>query len=433
MYTSFKTHTHFSLLKSSAKAERLAERCAELGYGSCAITDFSNLSGSIDFYKEMKDKGIKSIFGQRVLIGEIGSTFYLTIIARNLNGWKTLIRLTSLSNECHNVGKDGPSILKEDLESLVTKGDLLAIATQCPALEAPDRFIQWLRGVFGPEHVFIERDRTSIHQNQFNGIDGVRIASHPIHYAYQEDSIEHRILLSSDAKSTIEKINKERKRGKSTWMDKFFEDDIYFLHSEESLRSLGYSQEEIDNTQILSSMCENYAITNRPSLPKFDCPDGKTEAEYLRFLCQEGWKKIYQKDWDRSIYGDRVKKELSVISEAQLEGYFLIVNDFVHFGKNNGWLMGPGRGCFLPDTMVKMSDLGYKPISMIKNGDVVIDAYGKNQEVYNTFTYEIDEEILELEFENEKVIRCTKDHKFLTDRGWVEAQFLTENDNIIEI
>jgi intein/homing endonuclease len=93
-----------------------------------------------------------------------------------------------------------------------------------------------------------------------------------------------------------------------------------------------------------------------------------------------------------------------------------------------------GRGCFLPDTRIKMSNGLYSPICFVKIGDMVIDAYGNKQRVYDTLRFDVDEELIELEFENSKVIRCTKDHKFLTlNRGWVSANDLNENDEIAEV
>jgi DNA polymerase-3 subunit alpha len=81
-----------------------------------------------------------------------------------------------------------------------------------------------------------------------------------------------------------------------------------------------------------------------------------------------------------------------------------------------------------------MSDGSFCPIYMVKIKDKIIDAHGDVQEVYDVLEYNIDEDILEIEFENGKVIRCTKDHKFLTkNRGWVEAQYLDENDDVIEV
>ena len=151
---------------------------------------------------------------------------------------------------------------------------------------------------------------------------------------------------------------------------------------------------------------------------------------------REGFAK-HTKDFDevrRAEYDARVRYEMKVIELANLSGYFLIVSDFVNKGRADGQLCSVGRGCFLPDTRVKMNDGSYTPISFVDIGDLVIDAYGSLQRVYDKLEYRIDEDIIELEFENKKVIRCTKDHKFLThNRGWVEAQDLSHEDEIVEV
>ena len=96
--------------------------------------------------------------------------------------------------------------------------------------------------------------------------------------------------------------------------------------------------------------------------------------------------------------------------------------------------VGNGRGCFLPNTRVKMSDQLYSPIQNIQIGESVIDAYGKKQEVIDILSYDCNEEIIQLEFENGKIISCTKDHKFLTkNRGWVAAEHLEEVDDVVEV
>ena len=190
----------------------------------------------------------------------------------------------------------------------------------------------------------------------------------------------------------------------------------------------------------IADQVEDYELASRPILPSFVCPNNMSQDEYLRHFCREGWRekligsgKIDTKE-EQDVYVDRVKYELEVLQGAGLSGYFLVVHDIINFVREKGWIPGPGRGCFLPDTRVKMSDGTYKAISTVKIGDKVIDAYGESKEVKNTLEYDINEEIIELEMDNEKVIRCTKDHKFLTkNRGWVQAQHLTEEDDIVEV
>jgi intein/homing endonuclease len=96
-------------------------------------------------------------------------------------------------------------------------------------------------------------------------------------------------------------------------------------------------------------------------------------------------------------------------------------------------LCGGGRGCFLPNSPVKMHDTSLVDIKDIKIGDIVISHDGTKQKVVNTLTYEVHEEMLEIEMDDGKKISCTKDHKVLTKGGWKQAKDLVENDDIVEV
>jgi len=108
----------------------------------------------------------------------------------------------------------------------------------------------------------------------------------------------------------------------------FFASKNYYLHSQDEIEKMGFTHEEISNTQIVVDMCEEYDILNRPMLPKFKCPDNQSDNQYLRQLCRDGWR---EKDIDNTNteYADRVKKELNIIEGANLASYFLIVQDYV--------------------------------------------------------------------------------------------------------
>jgi uncharacterized coiled-coil protein SlyX len=166
-------------------------------------------------------------------------------------------------------------------------------------------------------------------------------------------------------------------------------------------------------------------------LPSSVIPQGMTAFAALVEKCKEGLRNKHLDN--KQEYVARLKEELKIIKDKEFATYFLtmkIISDIA----NKTQLVGSGRGCFLPDTRIKMSDGFYSPISLVNAGDIVIDAHGNKQKVTDVLTYKVNEEIIELEFENSKKIRCTKDHKFLTaNRGWIEAQNLSDNDEIVEV
>lgn len=151
----------------------------------------------------------------------------------------------------------------------------------------------------------------------------------------------------------------------------------------------------------------------------------------LVFRCIDGLK--FRRKANDNTYIERLKYELEVIKHLNMQKYFLTYAKILEIVSKH-LLTGPGRGCFVPWTRVKMADGFYARIDMIKVGDNVIDAHGTSQKVIDVLTYDVDEELLELEFDDGRVVRCTKDHKFLTtNRGYVAANDLTDTDSIAEV
>lgn len=160
-------------------------------------------------------------------------------------------------------------------------------------------------------------------------------------------------------------------------------------------------------------------------------PKGEKSFNYLVKLCKLGLAKRGLAE--KPEYVERLLEELSVIKTMKNADYFISYQKIMELAREVV-LCGPGRGCFTPDTRVIMSDNASVPIETIKVGDFVKDHNGNDQKVLEVFKYQVDEEILELEFDDGRKVKCTKDHKFLTkNRGWIEAQHLTENDELVQV
>lgn len=156
------------------------------------------------------------------------------------------------------------------------------------------------------------------------------------YYVYKQDAELHRVLLCSGLKCTMKKA---KGLVKDTPLQKFFDKDDFHLKNK--------STEKPYFDHILEE-CEEYNILSQPILPEFETPRGESEEEYLTKLARKGWGEKCQKkittEEDRKIYGDRFRKEFDVIKEAKLSGYFLIVQDIIQYAKDQGWMVGPGRG-----------------------------------------------------------------------------------------
>jgi len=359
-------HSHHSLLDGLSKADQIVDRCIELGYDACALTDHGSISGSVQFIKECKKKNIKPILGcefyvteSNANVKEKGNTVtHQIVLAKNYQGWLKLIQLVSRSNdECNFYYK--PRI---DIEIMreICDDNLISFSghpgsTLCLRLGMPsiaENYISIMKEIFGPENFFIEIqtiDPKSFPSNR-RLVSELRelaiktntktIATGDSHYTTKQDAVDHRVLLCSSLQLTLNDI----KNKKDVPLDAFFKSDCFHIPSIEELVEWGNTNEEINNTKLVAEMCETYDITGPPKLPTFDCPNNLSNNEYLKELCRNGWKRLVKPTWNQEQYIDRVKHELSVIEEANLAGYFLIVQDYVNWAKNQGWLIGPGRG-----------------------------------------------------------------------------------------
>jgi DNA polymerase-3 subunit alpha len=371
-YVPLHVHSHYSLLDGLSKPDQIAQRCLNIGATSCALTDHGSISGAVAFYQSMKKSNIKPILGCELYIcqdlstnqsKENGSLSHMLVLAKNQTGWKNLISLVSASNDPSRFYRKPRTSINE-LEEMDTSG-LICITGHLGSnlantidngsdLSTASNLIEQLKSIFGNQNVFLEAqlmDKNHI-PFQITLTDIVRnlakkhnlkvIATPDAHYANKEDAIDQRVLLCNTLKTTFPDINKKLLNNEDVALGCFFKSDNFYILSDEEMRHL-HTEEELYNTRLVSDMCEDYNILNRPQLPRFI----DNEDEYLRQLCREGWRKRgFTKipESEQQIYIDRIKQELSVLQGAGLSGYFLIVQDIVNYIRTNNWLPGPGRG-----------------------------------------------------------------------------------------
>ena len=375
-------HSHFSLLDGLSKPDQIAKRCAEIGVSSCAITDHGNIAGAVKFYTAMKKAGIKPLLGCELYICDHDPSIkekenkelsHFIVIAKNYEGWRNLIRIVSESNN-PNFYYHKPRLSLDKLGELISCGNIIGITGHLGSTLADhimsdnDIDINWmskglsiigkLKDIFGPENLFLEAQLMDSHNipiqiklteciRELGKKTDTKIVCTPdAHYVNKEDAIDQRILLCNNLKTTFGEINRKIENNEPVPMGCFFNSDNYHILSQEEIKEL-HTEEEIRNTNIVSDMCEEYNILSKPKLPPFNCPKNMDDAEYLRELCRNGWRKKIQNNIskeDQDVYADRIKYELGVLQGANLSSYFLIVQDIVDYVKRNQWLPGPGRG-----------------------------------------------------------------------------------------
>jgi DNA polymerase-3 subunit alpha len=371
-----------SLLDGLSKFDDLASRCKEIGATACAITDHGNIAGSVKFYQSMKKAGIKPILGCELYICEQSPAIkevsnkklsHFLVLAKNLKGWKNLIQLVSLSNS-PDFYYHKPRL---DLETLARfcDGNLIGICGHLGSLLANKimdennvlindhisvgiQTTEKLKTIFGNDNLFLEaqlidKENLPIQESLTKAIREIGqktnikiIATPDAHYARKEDAVDQRILLCNNLKVTLPDVSRKIINNEDIPMGCFFLSDNYHIPSFEELQNI-HTQEELDNTNYVANLIEDYNILAQPRLPPFACPKGYDPDTYLRQLCREGWKqKIAKKipEEEQSKYVERIKYELEILQGAGLSSYFLIVQDIVNYVRKSGWLPGPGRG-----------------------------------------------------------------------------------------
>lgn len=375
-YIPLHNHSHYSTQVGLSKPSDIAARCKAIGATACAITDIGNIAGTIAFYKEMTKNKIKPILGCEFLMqtDDPKKPAKMIILARNMVGWTKLVQLVSKSNEIQNYDEQ-PILNMIDLKSIAKDsiGSLICITgffestlwsktvKDYDVLDSFDKIlvehIEELRGVFGTENVFVSIVQFDNFFNQQKITKLFRevclqnsipcVADVESYYCNADDQEDHKILICSAAKITLPAISKKIINNIDTGYNHFFNSNQYHILDYDKVVNL-YTESEINNTHLIANMCDEYSPLDKPRLPHFEFPkEFATDVEYLRHLCREGYrKKILSKipKDQQPEYVERVKYELSVLEEADLSSYFLIVADILDFIRKNGWIPGVGRG-----------------------------------------------------------------------------------------
>jgi DNA polymerase-3 subunit alpha len=215
--------------------------------------------------------------------------------------------------------------------------------------------------VFGKENFFIEIQRI----DQINlpaakvvadalefiarKMGVLMVATADSHYITRESAQDQQILLCSLVGTTLSHVMSEIEKDDSdVGLAGFFRSNNYHIPTPEEMAAL-HTEEQIKNSLLIASMCEDFDITARPSVPRFDSPDGLSSEDYLRKLCRKGFKTRVRghttEEFPESAYVERITEELAVWSTTDiLCDYFLIVQDYVNAARAMGEPVGPSRG-----------------------------------------------------------------------------------------
>lgn len=355
-FTHLHVHTEYSLLDGANRIGKLLDKAVELDMDSIAITDHGAMFGVIDFYKEAKKRGIKPILGCEVYISKgrytdkdpkEKSPYHLVLLAENNKGYSNLMKIVSEGyvNGFYYKPRVDYEVLKKYSEGLIATSACLGGEVQNKILngdfEGAKKTALIYRNIFGENNFFLELQDHGIREQKLVNEELIKlsketsiplIATNDVHYLTREDAKVHDVLLCIQTGKTVDEEDRMK-----------FPTDEFYLKSYEEMSELFKGVEEaIDNTVLIGERCNVNIDFGTLHLPKYEVPNGYTNVEYLEKLCIEGLNKRYDKITDEIM--DRFNFEFNTIVTMGYTDYFLIVWDFIKFSKDNGIMVGPGRG-----------------------------------------------------------------------------------------
>jgi DNA polymerase-3 subunit alpha len=351
-------HSDFSLLDGASSIKTLVARAKSLGMTHLALTDHGNMFGVLPFYKECRKQEIVPIIGTEVYRApgsrldksgsEKGNRYnHLVLLARNAAGYANLLQLSSLgyTEGFYYKPRVDDELLAKHHEGLIAlsaclAGDIPAAILDGQHEEARARAL-FYRDLFGPDGFYLELQNHGISEQAVVNAEIVRIgretgiplvATNDLHYTDREDARAQDVLICI---GTGKKLS-DGKRLK-------FEHPEFYCKSGDEMAALFPGQPEaVANSVKIARMCDLSIAVMEPQFPLYEVPAAFTPDAYLTDLARTGLAERYNPVPPEA--SQRLEYELSVVTSMGFTGYFLIVWDFIHFAKENGIAVGPGRG-----------------------------------------------------------------------------------------
>jgi DNA polymerase III subunit alpha len=350
----------YSLLDGAIKIPHMLKSAAEMGMRSLAITDHGNLHGAIEFYIQAKKHRIKPIIGietyivphdrtmKRAVPGVPDGGYHLILLAKNIQGFKNLIKLSSSAflEGFYFKPRIDKEILAKHSEGLIAltaciKGESASAAIR-GGDELSEKVIRSYLDIFDTQDFYLEIQDHGIAEEATVRATYKRlahtfglglVATNDCHYLKREHSAAHDALLCIQTGKLVSDLDRMH----------YTTDQLYMKTTEQMKELFSATPEAIENTLKIADRCNLEIELGKNLVPKFPLPSGyESDDEYLKYVANIGLAKRYSKITD-GIQG-RLDYELKVIKQMGYSGYFLIVKDFIDFAKNNGISVGPGRG-----------------------------------------------------------------------------------------
>jgi DNA polymerase III subunit alpha len=352
-------HTEYSLLDGAVRTKELMKKAAEFKMPAVAITDHGNLFGAIEFYQEATKAGIKPIIGCEAYIApgshkdrpgsRRDSAYHFTLLAQDETGYRNLVKLltTAHLDGFHYAPRIDKELLAAHSKGLIGLSGCLAgeinSAIQADNMTKARQAAAEYRDILGAENFFIElHDHGMEAQRKCNRVlpqmakeFALRlVAANDVHFLRRSDHAAHDVMLCIGTAKMVQDENRLH-----------YEPELYFKSPAEMSELFRDFPEAIANTLEIGERCRLDIEFGRSKYPEYPVPPGKTRNGYLRELCYQGLGERYgERAANDPELVNRLDYELDVLEKTGFVSYLLIVWDFIHFAKERGIPVGPGRG-----------------------------------------------------------------------------------------
>ncbi|TCT04896.1 DNA polymerase III subunit alpha [Paralcaligenes ureilyticus] len=358
-FVHLRVHSEFSVVDGIVRIPSLVDRVAEFGQPAVALTDLTNIFGLVKFYKKARSHGVKPIAGcdvwlqndqdrdkpSRLLLLVTGHQGYLNLCDVLTRAW--------LDNQYRGRAEVRREWLADKAGLIVlsgARGGEIGQALEAGREHEARTLAQWWAKRF-PDHYYIELQRTGVEGDEAYVQAALRLAAelklpvaatHPVQFIEASDFRAHEVRVCIADGEQLSNPKRVRR----------FTEDQYLLSSQEMWRRFADIPSALANTVEIAKRCNLTLDLGTPCLPNFPTPEGITLDDYLVRLAEEGlvrrMAQLFPDAGERlahdATYSERLQWECKTITSMGFSGYFLIVADFINWGKHNGVPVGPGRG-----------------------------------------------------------------------------------------
>jgi DNA polymerase III subunit alpha len=353
-------HTEYSLLDGAIRIPDLMKKVIECGMPAVAMTDHGNMYGAIEFYQAAAKAGVKPIIGCEVymapgsMVDKSASSardaaFHFTLLAKDLRGYSNLVKLVSAAHleGFHYKPRIDKELLAKHSDGLIglsacLKGEI-NMAIQAGDLNKAQKSAGEFVDIFGPGNFYLELHDHGIEAQHLcnralieisKKLEIPLVAANDVHFLERSHHEAHDVMICIGTGSMV---HDERRMHYPT--------EVYFKSADEMRAIFSEVPEALTNTLRIAEACDLKLDFGVSKYPAYTPPEGKTREELLRELCHNGLIERYgeRAETDKELR-ERLDYEISVLEKAGFVSYFLIVWDFIHYAKEHGIPVGPGRG-----------------------------------------------------------------------------------------